>query len=355
MALLKASVKTTKQSKIDYKQLSDHELVEVCKNLKGERGAWEEFFYRFIPVIKYSIQSQLIKNGYGQSCHNEDILGDIHEKIVISLYSEGILNQCIDSKGIRSWLRKVAVNKTIDWLKQQETVKRLPQKQSALLTKSFSEPVSNDSELTIEEIIGDTGSFYLIDIEDAIKNESEQDNNFRHLAGINEEQKYWIFRLSIIFDSPLSADEQKELSAFRGIALSLLEEELSNTTKSLEEKEEKRVEALGKAVLYWHEILKMEYQITQLSDNPDDNAQKKIQAVKAEIIKKQNQREKILNKELNRVCRPTHEEIARLSGFPENKADQVSDIINRIRKRLKSKGFLNSDILHNVSNLNGRK
>lgn len=50
--------KDVSKNKLEYKHCSDQEIVTLC--LENKREAWEEFFFRFIPVIKKSIQSRLI-------------------------------------------------------------------------------------------------------------------------------------------------------------------------------------------------------------------------------------------------------------------------------------------------------
>ncbi len=114
----------------DLRSLSGQQLIEGCLegNGKENRPAWNEFFRRFIPYIKEGIREQLKSCRRLDLCYNQEVLLDIHEKIVVKLYSRRVLRQCTNPSGIRSWLKTVAHNQTIDWLIEQGRKKRLPPK-----------------------------------------------------------------------------------------------------------------------------------------------------------------------------------------------------------------------------------
>ena len=85
-------------------EISDQDLVRLC--IENQREAWNEFFRRYIPDIKSAIKGRLRRYGYDNMTHNQDIIWDIHEKIVIKLIKKNNLNQCDNPIGIRFWLRK---------------------------------------------------------------------------------------------------------------------------------------------------------------------------------------------------------------------------------------------------------
>lgn len=92
----------------DLRSLSGQQLIEgfLEGNGKENRPAWNEFFRRFIPYIKEGIREQLKSCRRLDLCYNQEVLLDIHEKIVVKLYSRGVLRQCTNPSGIRSWLKE---------------------------------------------------------------------------------------------------------------------------------------------------------------------------------------------------------------------------------------------------------
>ena len=69
----------------DLRKISDQQLVRLC--LENNRPAWEEFFRRFIPTIKKAIKEKLGLSVRPNLCFDEEVLWNIHEKIVVKLYN----------------------------------------------------------------------------------------------------------------------------------------------------------------------------------------------------------------------------------------------------------------------------
>lgn len=109
--------------KSDWVNVSDLQLVRLC--LKNTRPAWEEFFRRFIPVIKNAIKNKLKERGRRDLSDDQDVVANIYEKIVVKLYKHAALKKCKKPSGIRQWLKTVAANQTLDWLKEKSRKKRL--------------------------------------------------------------------------------------------------------------------------------------------------------------------------------------------------------------------------------------
>jgi len=348
MPLSEMLEKRTAHSINDYKPLSDQDLVEACKNQNVERIAWEEFFYRFIPVIKRAIKSQLFKSGYINLYRNEEVLGNIHEKVVITLYSKGALQRCTKPEGINSWLIKIAVNKTRDWLKEQNRIKKLPKKHFETTCLSLSAPLYNDSTLTLEDKIENNTDTIAISEKGLFKKDiGSKINNIQQQLRIPDQQKYWIFRLNLLSILPFSSQEIHDLSKFRRISSEEIKSNLFHLSETLDKKEEKRIELLGKSVLYWHEILNMEYKISQMikEDKPDNQ---QIEEIRKDIIKKNKKRVDIL-KTCSHYSRPSNKEIALLTAFPQEQAKQISNILLRIRsKLLQNRLSINASILRGI-------
>lgn len=346
MAELEASHKICEKNIRSLREYSDQQLVESCLN--NNRNAWEEFFRRFIPDIKRGIQSKLIENGLSSLIHKKDVLADIHEKIVIKLYKEGKLIQCRNINGIIPWLKTIARNQTVDWIKAENRNKRLPKKESELNTLSLSEPLNGNSHLTIGETILDESSNFIF--------KKDLDDLFNKIVDIKDEQKYWIFRLSIISTLPLSNNEINELSKYNNITSDQLKSKLNIAYQLVKKKEAKRLESLSKAVLNWHVIKRLksilkskENQLNSYNninflndsnadDTPNVQDMKKdyednIENLKKSTEEKMKKRKKFLE-DGNKLSRPSNKMIAELIGLPENKTNQISNILIRIREQI---------------------
>lgn len=135
----------------DLSVLSNEQLVQLC--LEHNRPAWDEFFRRFIPDIIQAIRKKLISRDCLGLSDNQDVLWDIHKKIVEKLYGRGKLSKCENPSGIRGWLKTMAHNQTSDWLTEQGRKKRLPQRQTENAMGSLSTPLSEDTDLTVGDTI----------------------------------------------------------------------------------------------------------------------------------------------------------------------------------------------------------
>lgn len=308
-------------------RLTNEELVRRC--LDNDRAAWNEFFRRFIPDIKWAIKRTLKSSRHPQWYRDEDVLWDIHKEIVINLYSRGRLRQCSDPKGVRSWLREVASNQTIDWLRKRDSRKRMPERVEEHNLLSFSMPLTENADATL----GDT-----------IAADPEPDNELREyienailqMNNIPNEKAFWVLRLSIILYLPLSAEEMENLTRFSGCSAVELDRLLGKMVKRVEAKQEKRSSAAGKAVLIWHETRRMESLLLEKSKYPSGLDNDEVDEIRRRIKKRTKHREALLKK-AQKLCRPSNHEIAMLVGLPEEKIDQISNMLARARLMLQEK------------------
>ena len=312
----------------DLRSLSDQQLIEGCLESNGNenRTAWNEFFSRFIPCIKEGIKEQLKSCCRLDLCYNQEVLWDIHEKIVVKLYSRGVLRQCTNPSGIRSWLKTVAHNQTIDWLMEQGRKKRLPQRQAENSMVSLSTPLREGIDLTIEDTIAATA-----ETNDELTGYVEK--ILDSITEIEDEKKLWVLRLSMVSHLPLCREDVKELSRFGGHSVDNLVSRLVPIMEGVEAKEEKRIKVAGKAVLMWHEIRRMEALLNEKNKDFTRADKKEIQKLEREIEEKSKKREEWL-KEARKLCRPSNRNIAELVGIPEEKANQISNILIRAREAL---------------------
>ena len=309
---------------LNFIKISDQDLVKLC--LKNKREAWNEFFRRYIPDIKSTIKGRLRRFGYDNMTHNQDIIWDIHEKIVIKLIKKNILNQCDNPIGIRFWLKKIATNQTLDWLIEQGRRKRLPQKQIENSMLSLSNPVAANSNLNIEDTISS----------DPVSNNKLQlriEAALKHITEIKNPKKKWVLRLSIIYSLPLSQKEYDDLVDFSGYSKIELKKRLDEMMLNIEKKEQQRVRESGKAILFWHEIRRLESALSEKGKDLSIDNQKIVESLKCEIDLKTARREACLKKG-NRYPKPSNRNIADIIGVPENQINQISNLLNRARKSM---------------------
>ena len=317
---------------MDHKYIPDHELVRSC--IQNSRPAWEEFFRRFIPHIKKGIQGILVAYSLD---NDQDVLWDIHERIVVKLIKKGVLSQCTNPSGIRAWLKTIAQNQTRDWVTEQGRKKRLPQRESENSTLSLSAPIKGYEEITVEDTLEyQTGTS---EVTDELRADLEKALNT--LAGIEDDKKMWCFRLSILSRLPLSQAEMDKLSIFSGCPVSQLRSRLTTILQQVDKKEEKRIRELGTAVLLWHEIRRLETILAERSKDSSETSRNQIENLQREIDDKSRKREELLRTG-NSLCRPANRDIGEIIGLPDAKVNQVSNLIIRARSALQ-RGIGGSD------------
>ena len=302
--------------------IPDKELVSYC--LKHNRPAWEEFFKRYIPVIKQAIKRKLRESGYVNLSDDHDLVWDIHEKIVVKLYGRGLLRQCANPEGIRQWLITVAQHQTIEWLVWQGREKRLPQKQEQKLMAYLSDLINGTSGLTLEDTIADeTGG------EGNLGEYAE--GALEELSNIGQDKKMWVLRLSILDHLPLSSVEITDLSRFSGFSEDDVRNRVTAMMQQIEAKEVERIEASGRSVILWHQIRRIEAQFLERDACSTD--QSDTDSLLRELQKKMKIREQLL-KDGRRLSRPANRDIAEMIGLSEDQAEQVSVYLKRARKML---------------------
>ena len=305
-------------------KLTDEEIVARC--LENERAAWNEFFRRFLPIIKNAIKKKLYASGHMELCRDPDVIWNIHQDIVIKLFKDGKLRQCTDPSGVKFWLREIAANQTIDWLRQQNRTKNLPEKQTQESMLSLSAPLTGNMDLMLEDTLSD----------DSYINEDVQEKLEEALSGMKEiknEQTYWVIRLSIIAHMPFMEEEIRKLAAFTGHRPADIKNRLDSVMTEVDKKIEKKLKASARAVILWYELRRLE---TRLYDERKvSGITAKADELIAKIQQKTKQRENLL-KQGRAVSRPSNQEIAGLIGLTEDKVEQVSVILLRARQALQN-------------------
>lgn len=324
---------------ININELTDQQLADACK--AGNRQAWNEFFDRFRPLIRRSIAGLLLRRSTSNMfiADDDDIVWDIHEKVVIKLYRDGGLSGCRDTRGIRPWLRTVAENQARDWLKGLDTIERLPEMDAEHGMISLDAPVAAGNKTTNIE---------LIDSNEVDKNDGffefesncydHESNDFfsellQEIAMITDRRKYWILRLSVLIEDSLSQDEIEELVRFSGLSEVEARVKIQEMVDDIDLKREKRETDLGRLVLYHHQQIHLARKLALAKEDRTGKSNKLVDELNGKIAVKVRQRNNLI-KELSRVPKPSNQAIAELVGIPMSKDGQVTTILTRLQEKI---------------------
>ncbi len=309
---------------MNLRDLSDEQLVHAC--IENNRGAWEEFFRRFIPALLGAIESTLRSYDRYDLLNDEDVIWEIHEKIVEKLYCRGILAQCRDPSAVENWLGRVAENQTRDWLNKQARRKRLPEREAEKSKIPLSTPLGRGGRATLEILVAESGA----DGELSEYLEKALDE----LSDIPGEKKLWALRLSLLHYWPLTTPEIENLAHFTGYAVHELEGRLRDIMSHLVEKEIQRAKDFNSAVILWLEIRNRQARLREIRKNSSEEGIAEAKALEEEMEKKSKRRDALMNDSL---IRPSNEEIGKILGLPEDKAQQVSNLLLRAREALQTR------------------
>jgi DNA-directed RNA polymerase specialized sigma24 family protein len=313
----------------DRKELSETDLV--CECIAGKKVAWEEFFTRFIPVMRDAIVRVLINNSARRNFVDEDddAVWEIHEKIVIKLYRDGLLTKCTDPSGIRQWLRTVATNTARDWFRKKGRQKNLPEQSAEWGMRSIDAPLFDDSETTLGDIV---------ECESAVtQEEAEYAEAVLHdLNQLADRRNYWILRLSILAVLPMSPEETGDLAEYGQMQSDSVRKQIEQITEKVEDRLEKRKADLGRAVLLYHQLRRLEFRLRLAIEDEPRAGREPIEILLDEIAAKSKRREGLLEKAL-KLPRPANIDIAELVGMPVGQEGQVTVILDREREKIRKK------------------
>ncbi len=97
--------------------IDERDLVRRC--VEGDRKAWEAFVRRFSPVVYAAIHHAFRR---WARPHDPDEIADLHDAIFLDFYENDChkLQQHAGRCSLASWVRVVAVNRTIDFLRRRQ-------------------------------------------------------------------------------------------------------------------------------------------------------------------------------------------------------------------------------------------
>lgn len=307
---------------------SDQGLVDRCLN--GDRAAWEEFFRRFTPSILKAIQNHLLAQHRYDLIHDEDVLWEIHKRVMEKLYVDDALRTWEDLAGVWVWLKTIVINKTKDWLRETEgRKKRLAQRQAEESTLRLSTPLGENSEKTLEDVI---------------PAESPPDQAvtaylkkaLQEISSMGQEKKEWVLRLSLLLYRRLSEVEVEALAAFSGYSREEVEARIEAMTEEAGRKEKRRAREESQAVQYWCEIRQMEKVIIQRKQVDTGNDTTDLKSLKKKVALLERKREDLIRKS-RKIVRPSNRAIGEMIGLPDDQVDQVSNLLNRAKRDLEKR------------------
>ena len=315
----------------DIRKSSDKRLALLC--LENERIAWEEFFRRFIPLIKREIQNSFTSYGFYSFANDIDRIAEIQLLLVSKLYSDGALKQCHNYSGLQNWLSIMVRNQVVDWLRNQGRKKRLPERQLEQAMLSFSTNLYEDSGLAIEDTLGC--------IEKPANELSEIDRKFDYFLSkiidsipkIKNPKSRWTFRLSLMAYLPVLTSELDQLVAFGSFSEDEILIHLRNMKTGLRAKAKRRDKENARAILYWYEIRRLQAILSEKEKIRISSEDEEIRTIQSKIDKLNQKRQRLLSS-ANKIIKPKNSEIAELIGIDKDQARQITNLFNRARKEI---------------------
>lgn len=306
---------------MSYRDLTIRELVARC--LMGDRDAWEEFFRRFLPLLKAAIKKTLLAAGKKALADDVDVVSLIHLKIVEKLLDEHKLNDCRNLDYINGWLWRMAVNEAINYLRSRRVLRNLPQVIEEELMGFLDAPMGEEGDKTLQEDTKDESADRdVLDRERFMHDMLMEVLGLMH--GMENRKAYWVLRLSIVAADPLSDEEIEELSGFNKMPPDEIRSMMVDIMGDLERKSKEKVKKLANAVVKFYRIRRAEATLPMVID----------ESKRAELLEGidtlTTQWRDDLSEGLMHI-RPSGKDIALLVGIEESKAGQVSRILERAR------------------------
>lgn len=314
------------------KFISDSDLVLLCKS--GDRGAWNEFFRRFRPLIKSSIRKALKQHDSSdeKSYYGLDAVGEITELLVFKFYPKGILDQLTVISGLRPWLKTVVRNQTIEWLIAQGRLKHATRREIEMGMLSLDAPLHQDTDSTLADTLADTQNVEIPGFQET------QDYLEMLLQSVEDKpnrRDYWIVRLSIISQIPLEQSEENSLIDFSQLstasALQLIQDMIEGVERRTNECDAK----LGLAISLGSELKKLQYILWDMRGDDTPHGLAKYEQIQEECSNIEKRREK-LSEDGTRIPRPRNAEIAALVGILPKQESLVTTVLARSREKLRS-------------------
>lgn len=316
-------------------EISDQDLVSICLDTKITPQelleGWDEFFRRFVRLIHNKIKSTLWdcadkKDGFWT---DEDTIWDIHAELVHKLVKKGILQNCTDLTGLKPWLKTVTENQAVQWLRENGRLRNMPKRNAEDGMLPLEDPLYDDDEnITLGDVIKSRHDIYRLDrinLEKILAQLDELKNSTKQTG----QRDYWIMRLSIIAQLPLTKVDIADFLQFCPLPETEAKQKLDEMITTTESREKKREAKIGLSIVRESQLRRLESHYNYVSKHDDAKAQQvaeKIEKVAAWQVK--------LLKEGMVIPRPFNADIAAVVGIDPDQKDYVTRIIQRTREKL---------------------
>lgn len=299
--------------------LSDPELVKLCQ--QSSRQAWEEFFRRFIPLLKSCIRQSLKSFAEPRKIELDDMdeVWDIHSDVVKTIYGKMGICRCVRPEGVEAWLRTVATNATITWLRRHGRLKNLPRNYHEGQTFSLDEPIGEDETSTYHDLIAapsnppDKADRVSALIADALAQQINLKNRM-------------VMRLSLLSLLPLRPNECDELVGISPLDIVKARKLLDEMVAEVAERDKRRRKETEHAVLLWYELISLEKKV----QDPSVQSSPEYPAVLEKYERKRKQRDELMASS-SKLPMPSNQQIAAFLGI------ETPNDVSNYRKRAQQK------------------
>ncbi|MDD5155488.1 MAG: RNA polymerase sigma factor [Candidatus Omnitrophica bacterium] len=191
--------------------MDDLEFVQRCVN--GDKQSWDEFIDRYSRLVYNYIHATLALKGRDK--FDRDNVNDLFQEIFLSLVKDNFkkLRSFKGKNGcsLASWLRQIAINYTIDYLRR--------------LKPSLSLEQENEQELRLKDVIADDK----ISVKDMLTDEEKLERLKECIDRLNTEEQYF---LEMYLNQNLALEEIKDML---GISRGALDMRKSRIIEKLKE------------------------------------------------------------------------------------------------------------------------
>lgn len=305
-----------------YSNLTIKQLVNMC--LLDDKGAWNEFFRRYTPVIYKSIKRALVAKDLSNLAYDIHNIRDIYLEVFDLVWLQKGLSTLKDADDCEAWLKVVSIRKTIDWGRRYNRRRNLAKKQAEESMLYFSAPQNEDGSVTLGDQIPDPQPFFPVSKSEL----HEYIKEFKRLPV----KELWALRIRVMFYDPFTAQEIIELSKYLKRPVEEITLKLEKILKYLLDKNEAKEKARDSGGRIHSIVMDLQGSLLrnrskkELSEddrkricNQIDRREKSLKAVRASSAI---------------FIEPANQQIADLMGIPADKAQGVSLLVHRARKKI---------------------
>jgi DNA-directed RNA polymerase specialized sigma24 family protein len=309
---------------IKFASLTNKQLIDQC--LFNVDKAWNEFFRRFTPVIKNKIIRTLVAKDLSYRAFDKDTVHDIYLDVFKSVWLDKSIRGLTDPGKCEAWLKEISRNKTLDWIRSYNRKKNLAKKQAEESARSQSLPLNEDGSITLGDTISN-------DPQSSDLDDHNKMPGYLNEMGNLKPKELWALRIKVVFYDPLNRQEIDRLSQLVKRPVEEVAGQVNLIMEKLLEKNEIK-EKDGDSAGRLHAII-LHLQDSLLKNRFDSGFSEEEHNRITDEINKKARRLELLRKSSTGFIEPSNEEIAALIGISQEKAQGVSLLVHRARKKIK--------------------